>query len=153
FALYAFIPSALSAHMLAIFIRAGISPATVVAIGALFGPSQVTARFLEFTFARGQHPLTIARAAVALLIVAFGLMSLIGVPPRPAAAFAILFGTTNGLMTIARGTVPLALFGHAGYGRLIGRIAGPALVMQAVGPLVIALAAERFSDTAALQLI
>jgi MFS family permease len=153
FALYAFIPSALAAHMLAIFTRAGIAPATVVLIGALFGPSQVTARFLEFTFARRQHPLAIARFAVALLIFAYGTLTLLGISAPAAAAFAILFGMTNGLMTIARGTVPLALLGASGYGRLLGRIARPALVMQAVGPLVLAFVAERFSDLAAMALI
>ena len=153
FALYAFIPSALSAHMLAIFTRFGIEPTTVVLIGALFGPAQVTARFLEFTIARRQHPLVIARFAIALLIFAYGTLTFLGVTAPAAAAFAILFGMTNGLMTIARGTVPLALFGLSGYGRLLGRIAGPALVMQAVGPLVLAYVAERYSDPAALALI
>jgi MFS family permease len=153
FAIYAFIPSALSAHMLAIFARFGIEPATVVLIGALFGPAQVTARFLEFTFARKQHPLVIARFAIGLLIFAYGIFAFLGVSAAVAAGFAILFGMTNGLMTIARGTVPLALFGASGYGRLLGRIAGPALVMQAVGPLVLAFVAERFSDSAALALI
>ncbi len=153
FAIYAFIPSALSAHMLAIFTRFGIDPATVVLIGALFGPAQVTARFLEFTFARKQHPLVIARFAIGLLIFAYGMFALLGVSAVVAAGFAILFGITNGLMTIARGTVPLALFGPSGYGRLLGRIARPALVMQAIGPLVLAFVAERFSGTAALALI
>ena len=153
FALYAFIPSALAAHMLAIFARGGIQPATVVAIGALFGPAQVTARLLEFSFARRTHPLVIARFAVALLIFAYGALAFLGMSTLAAASFAILFGTTNGLMTIARGTVPLALFGASGYGRLIGRIARPALVMQAVGPLVLAYVAERFSDPAALASI
>jgi hypothetical protein len=59
---------------------------------------------------------------------------------------------SNGLVTIARGTVPLALFGPAGYGRLIGRIAGPCLAMQSAAPLVLAFVAERFSDAAALAL-
>jgi MFS family permease len=153
FALYAFIPSALSAHMLAIFSRFGIEPATVVLIGALFGPAQVTARLLEFTIARKQHPLVIARFAVALLIFAYGMFALLGVSAAVAAAFPILFGMTNGLMTIARGTVPLALFGTSGYGRLLGRIAGPALVMQAAGPLVLAYVAEHVSDPAALAVI
>jgi MFS family permease len=153
FAIYAFIPSALSAHMLAIFTRFGIDPATVVLIGALFGPSQVTARFFEFTFARKQHPLVIARFAIGLLIFAYGMFVLLGASAAVAAGFAILFGITNGLMTIARGTVPLALFGPSGYGRLLGRIARPALVMQAIGPLVLAFVAERFSDPAALALI
>ncbi|HLL26996.1 MAG TPA: MFS transporter [Xanthobacteraceae bacterium] len=153
FALYAFIPSALSAHMLAIFTRAGIASAAVVAIGALFGPAQVTARLLEFTFARKQHPLVIARFAVGLLIAACGMLLFLGVSVLAAASFAILFGLTNGLMTIARGTVPLALFGPTGYGRLLGRIARPALVMQSVGPLVLAFVAERFSDPATIGLI
>ena len=63
-----------------------------------------------------------------------------------------MFGAANGLITIARGAVPLALFGADGYGRLIGRIAGPWLVMQAAAPLVIAFVAERASDPAALAL-
>jgi hypothetical protein len=61
-----------------------------------------------------------------------------------------MFGMANGLMTIARGTLPLALFGSAGYGALMGRIAGPFLVMQATAPFVFATIAERASDAAAL---
>jgi MFS family permease len=153
FALYMLIPSALSAHMLAIFARGGIDPATVVTIGALFGPSQVAARLLEFTFARKQHPLNIARIAVSTLIFACGMLVLFGVSAPLAVAFAILFGISNGWMTIARGNVPLALFGPNGYGRLIGRIAAPALFMQAVGPLLLALVAEGLSDRAAIGTI
>src|SRR6266702_3692982 len=109
FAAYAFVPSGLSAHLLAIFGRAGIDAATVVAIVALFGLT----------------------AAVA-------------------ASFAVMFGMANGLLTIARGAVPLALFGAAGYGHLVGRIGGPYLVMQAIAPLALAFVAERSCDTAVL---
>lgn len=150
FALYMFIPSALSAHMLAIFARGGIDPATVVTIGALFGPSQVAARLLEFTFARKQHPLNVARFAVAILICACAVIALFGISAPLAAGFTILFGASNGWMTISRGSVPLALFGPNGYGRLIGRIAAPSLFMQSVGPLLLALVAERLSDRAAI---
>ena len=65
----------------------------------------------------------------------------------------VMFGMANGLITIARGTVPLALFGASGYGRLVGRIGGPFLVMQSIAPLVLAAVAERASDTAALALV
>lgn len=150
FAAYAFVPSGLSAHLLAIFGRAGIDPATVVAIGALFGPAQVAARVCEFAFGRGLHPLWVARAALILLVAAFGLIVLAGVTVVTAAAFAAMFGAANGLLTIARGTVPLALFGAAGYGRLVGRIAAPYLVMQSVAPLVIAFVVERAADRVAL---
>jgi hypothetical protein len=152
FAAYAFVPSGLSAHLLAIFGRAGIDPATVVAIGALFGPSQVASRLCEFAFAGNAHPLHVARAAFGLIVCAFAVLALAGISAPVAAAFAVMFGVSNGLLTIARGTVPLALFGPAGYGRLIGRIAGPYLAMQSAAPLMLAFVAERFSDAAALAL-
>src|SRR5258705_1232901 len=153
FTAYAFVPSGLSAHLLAIFGRAGIDAATVVTIGALFGPSQVIARICELLFARGLHPLVVARLSVGILLLAFALVAWLGVSALTAAAFMVLFGMANGLITIARGTVPLALFGPVGYGTLIGRIAGPWLVMQAIAPLVLAFVAERASDPAALALV
>jgi MFS family permease len=152
FAAYAFVPSALSAHLLAIFGRNSIDPATVVMIGALFGPAQVAARLCEFVFARNIHPLVIARAAVSLLLVAFAMLAIAGVSVFTATAFAVMFGAANGLITIARGAVPLALFGPAGYGGVVGRIAGPSLMMQAMAPFVLALAIERASDFTALAL-
>jgi hypothetical protein len=69
-----------------------------------------------------------------------------------AAAFALMFGGANGLITITRGAVPLALFGPHGYGRLIGRLAGPFQIMQAAAPLMMAFVVERFSDPLALVL-
>ena len=69
-----------------------------------------------------------------------------------AAAFALMFGGANGLVTIARGAVPLALFGAGGYGRLMGRLAGPFLIVQAAAPLVMAFVVDRASDPAALTL-
>jgi hypothetical protein len=152
FASYAFVPSALSAHLLAIFGRTGIDAATVVLIGTLFGPAQVAARVCEFIFARNLHPLLIARGAVLLLIAAFAMLAVFGFSVPTAAAFAIMFGAANGLITIARGALPLALFGPTGYGRVIGRIAGPSLIMQAMAPFVLAFAIERASDPAALAL-
>src|SRR5262249_35161357 len=146
FAAYAFVPSGLSAHLLAIFGRAGIDAATVVAIGALFGPAQVAARGGELVFARGVHPLQIARCAVAMLLAAFALLALVGLSVTAAATFAVMFGMANGLLTIARGAVPLALFGADGYGRLVGRIGGPYLVMQAIAPLGLAFFPASASD-------
>jgi hypothetical protein len=89
---------------------------------------------------------------VGLLVIAFGLLAVAGISVPVAAAFALLFGVANGLITIARGAVPLALFGAAGYGRLIGRIAGPSLVMQSAAPFVLAFVAEHVSDGYALAL-
>jgi hypothetical protein len=152
FTAYAFVPSALSAHLLAIFGRTGIDAATVVTIGALFGPAQVAARLTELAFGRNVHPLLIGRAAVSLLVAAFALLALFGISVPLAAAFALMFGAANGLVTITRGALPLALFGADGYGRLMGRISGFSLVMQSAAPLVMAFAVERASDATALAL-
>jgi MFS family permease len=152
FAAYAFIPSGLSAHLLAIFQRSGIDAGTVVWIGALFGPAQVGARLIEFAFGRDLHPLWVVRFALGVLLCAFAMLAVLGFSVPAAAVFALLFGGANGLMTITRGAVPLALFGASGYGRLMGRLAAPFLLMQAAAPLVMAFVIEHTSDPAALTL-
>jgi len=152
FAAYAFVPSGLAAHLLAMFGRAGIDASSAVLIGALFGPSQVAARLCELMFASNVHPLIIARLALAMMIAGFGLLAVFGFSVPVAIAFAIMFGAANGLITITRGAVPLALFGAAGYGRLLGRIAKPFQIMQALAPVVLAFVIERMSDRAGLTL-
>jgi MFS family permease len=152
FASYAFVPSGMSAHLLAIFTRSGIDAGTVVWIGALFGPAQVGARILEFTFGRELHPLWVVRFALSALLAAFAMLAFFGISAATAAAFAVMFGGANGLVTITRGAVPLALFGASGYGQLMGRLAGPWLLMQAAAPLVMAFIVDRASDPAALAL-
>ena len=152
FGAYAFVPSGLSAHLLAIFAREGIDAGTVVWIGALFGPAQVAARLVEFAFGRNLHPLWVIRFALAALLCGFVLLLALGMSTPMAAVFAVIFGGANGLVTITRGAVPLALFGATGYGRLMGRLAGPWLVMQAAAPLVMAFVVDRASDRAALIL-
>ncbi|HEX2215591.1 MAG TPA: MFS transporter [Xanthobacteraceae bacterium] len=152
FAIYAFVPSGLLAHLLAMFGRLGIDAEIAVLIGMLFGPCQMAARLAEFVFARNVHPLNIARFAIGMLVGGFVLLATFGLSAVIAAAFMILLGLCNGLMTLARGTVPLALFGASGYGRLLGRIAGPSLVIQSAAPLVVAYVAERTSDLTAIAM-
>jgi hypothetical protein len=80
------------------------------------------------------------------------MLVLLGVSTATAAAFALMFGGANGLITITRGAVPLALFGASGYGRLMGRLAGPFLLVQAAAPFIMAYMIERTSDFGALSL-
>jgi hypothetical protein len=81
------------------------------------------------------------------------LLALLPFSATLAAIFAVMYGMANGLLTIARGTVPLALFGAAGYGRLMGRIGGPFLVVQAMAPAVLTFVAERASDAIGLAVV
>ena len=150
FAAYAFIPSGLAAHLIAMFGRAGIDPATAVTIGALFGPSQVAARICELSFGGRAHPLNLARLSVALILAGFAVLAVFGFALWAAIVFAIMFGAANGLLTIARGAVPLALFGATGYGRVLGRIAKPYQFMQALAPLALAFVVEHSGDPTAL---
>jgi MFS family permease len=152
FATFMFAQSGLLTHMLLIYERMGVDRATAVAIGALFGPAQVAARICELAVAKRTHPLNVARFSAALLIAAFAVFAVFGISAITAAIFVLMFGAANGLMTIARGTLPLALFGPKGYGHLVGRLAAPALAVQATAPIAMALVIERVSDPAALGL-
>jgi predicted MFS family arabinose efflux permease len=151
FALHFFILSGVTSNLLAMLQRGGMDAATVVAVGALFGPAQVAARLVDFLLAGRTHPLWIARGAVALSALAFAMLAFVGASPLVAGLFAIVFGAANGVMTVARGALPLLMFGPAGYGRVIGRIARPGLFVQALAPFVVASAVERFSNRTVLE--
>jgi MFS family permease len=150
FALSSFVLSGLLSNLLAIFQRLGLEPSVAAAIGALFGLCQVAARLCEFIFARNTHPLSIVRFATGFVLFAFAVLFALGLSLPVAAAFMVLLGLGNGFTTICRGTVPLALFGARGYGRVIGRIAGPSLIVQSSAPPIVAFVAEHVSDMAAL---
>ena len=105
-----------------------------ITAGALIGPAQVGARLLEFGLLRRFHPLLSARIAAACHPVAAIALILFGSPA--AYAFAFVHGAGNGILTIAKGTLPLALFGAAGYGRRLGLLNAPARALQAAAPLV-----------------
>ncbi|HEY4204788.1 MAG TPA: MFS transporter [Xanthobacteraceae bacterium] len=152
FALHAFLLSGVTSNLLAMLERGGIAAGTVVAIGALFGPAQVLARLADFTFAGRTSPLWVARVAVTTMVIAFTMLAILGISPVVAAIFAMMFGAANGVMTIARGALPLVLFGPVGYGRVIGRIARPALFLQALAPFAVASAVENLSNRTVLEI-
>jgi hypothetical protein len=128
----------------------GLSTGTVFAAfsSALVGPAQVAARLLEFSLLQRFHPLLSAKLAViAHPIGALGVMTL-GAPL--ATLFVLLHGAGNGILTIAKGTLPLAIFGPQGYGLRQGVLMVPARFGQALAPLTFALLIERFGTQALL---
>ncbi len=126
--------TAMAAHLPGLLQAAGASTATAIAAGALIGPAQVAARLLEFGLLRKVHPLISARAAAAAHPAAA--LCLLGFGGPAAYAFALIHGAGNGILTIAKGTLPLALFGPKGYGARLGWLNAPARVMQAAAPLI-----------------
>lgn len=142
----------LSAHLLALLADLGMPAAAAVLVGTLIGPSQVGARILELACARNVSPLAVGLASGAVILLAFALLFLIGVDGTSAAVFAVLYGGSNGLSTIVRGTLPLYLFGAEGYAALLGRIARPVLIVGALAPSALGMAFDLAGSWAALSL-
>ena len=141
-----FVSTAMATHLPALVQAGGASLATAVAIGALIGPAQVAGRLLEFGLLRRVHPLLSARLASLAHPLGAGVLLLAGTPF--AAAFAILHGAGNGILTIAKGTLPLVLFGPHGYGARQGWLMIPARFAQAVAPFAFGLAVVRWGSGA-----
>ena len=137
-----FTSTAMAAHLPALLQASGATLAMAVAIGALVGPAQVAARLLEFGFLRRMHPLLSARLASLAHPVGAALLLIAGAPL--AALFAVLHGGGHGILTIAKGTLPLVLFGPQGYGARQGYLMVPARVCQAAAPALFGLCLERW---------
>ena len=145
-----FVATALAAHLPRLLEALGATPAAAVSAAALVGPAQVGARLIEFSVLRRVSPLVSARLAMALHPIAAALLAMIG--PAAAMLFTLLHGGGNGMMTIARGTLPLALFGPAGYGLRTGFLAAPARIFQGGAPLLFGLILDHYGPFAALLL-
>ncbi len=146
FAVTWFVSTAMAAHLPALLQTQGLSLGVALGVAALVGPAQVVARLLEFGLMRRLHPLfsaqlaTIAHPIGAFCLIAFG---------GPAAlVFALAHGAGNGILTIAKGTLPLVVFGAHGYGERQGLLMAPARFAQAFAPLLFGLAMEHYGGGA-----
>jgi len=130
--------SAFSAQWVPVLGAIGLSEGAAVAAGALMGPAQVGARVLEMLFAARRHPMITALVAMSCLVVAVLVLALAPASFLTAAVFAVLFGIGQGLGTVIRGTVPLALFGDTGFAARLGRLASLRQILGAVSPFAMA---------------
>lgn len=135
-----FISTAMAAHLPRLMLASGATVATALLVGTLIGPAQVAARVLEFGWLHRVHPLLSARLAAAMHPLGVGVLLLGG--PAFAPWFGILHGAGNGILTIAKGTLPLVLFGSAGYGARQGWLMVPARVAQALAPFLFGIALD-----------
>ncbi len=143
-----FVSTALAAHLPRLLSETGVAPATALAAAMLVGPAQVGARIVEFALLQRFHPLASARFATMLHPLGPLALLLIGAPA--AFAFTSLHGAGNGILTIAKGTLPLTLFGPDGYGYRQGLIAAPSRIAQAAAPFLMALAIDGLGQGALL---
>jgi MFS family permease len=142
--------SAISAHAVPLFSGLGFRGDEAVFMAALIGPSQVASRMGEILMGRHLTPMQLGLLAFGLLPVAIALFAGLGFSWQGALVFAVLYGASNGLVTIAKGAVPLMLFGPKGYGEVLGIIAAPNLVLNAAAPLLFALLLGMVSPQMAL---
>jgi len=127
------VTGAMAAHLPRILEAAGATPVQAVAAGALIGPAQVAARIAEAGLLSRYHPLVSTRLACLMHPIGAAIVALLG--GTAAGVFAIFHGAGNGVLTIARGTLPLAIFGPQNYAYRLGLIGAPARLAQAVAPL------------------
>ncbi|SDK05832.1 MULTISPECIES: MFS transporter [Bradyrhizobium] len=131
------VTGAMAAHLPRILEAAGATASQAVFAGALIGPAQVLARIFEASFLSRFHPLVSTRIACITHPIGAAVLALAG--GGAASLFAIFHGTGNGILTIARGTLPLAIFGPKDYGYRLGIIGAPARMAQAAAPLLFGL--------------
>ena len=136
-----FVQGAMAAHLPGLLRAAGASSTAAIAAAALVGPAQVGARIVEFGLLRSFHPVSSARIASVLHPIGAAIIIVFGAPGI--IAFALLHGAGNGMITIAKGTLPLALFGPQGYGRRSGLLSVPARVLQSAAPFLFGLLLDR----------
>lgn len=142
--------SSISAHAVPLFQGLGFRGDEAVFMAALIGPSQVASRMGEIVMGRHLTAMHLGLIAFGLLPVAVGLFALLGFSWPAAIVFAVLYGASNGLVTIAKGAVPLMLFGTKGYGEVLGVISAPNLILNAAAPLLFALLLGVVTPQAAL---
>jgi hypothetical protein len=126
-------------HLLILLQARGADFAVAVSLGTLFGPAQVSARLVERLFGGRYHPIWTMIACCSLMAIGLILLS----ARFPIMAIAILvYGAGYGISWIGRGTLPLALFGPLRFPRLMGKLAFPSLIVQALAPSAGALLIE-----------
>ncbi len=146
FAVTWFISTAMAAHLPRLLQAQGVPLATALLLAGLVGPAQVAGRLAEYSFLRRVDSVTSARVAGALHSVGALAFLALGVPAG--AAFTLLHGAGNGVLTIAKGTLPLVLFGTRDYGFRQGLLMVPARFAQALSPYLFGLALDRWGGAA-----
>jgi MFS family permease len=139
-----FVFGVISVQLVPVLEAAGLATAAAVWVASLKGVAQFGGRIVEIVFARKLRAMTVGRIAIGILPPSLVLL-LAGSGSLPAVvAFTLLMGASQGVITIVRGAVPLALFGVNGYGAVLGVIAMPVLVVSAAAPTVFAWIVDRW---------
>jgi MFS family permease len=127
--------SALSVHLIPLLHERGLSPAQAVLLAAAIGPMQVTGRVLEYTVGTRYPSAYVGLAALFLLPLALAALALAGSAWLPLMVFAMLYGASNGIMTIIRAVIPAEMFGRESYGAINGALSAPVILSRSAAPI------------------
>jgi hypothetical protein len=152
-ACHAFIWSSLAVHLPELLQGFGLGAGAAVTVASLMGPFQVLSRSAELFAQRWLSPLAIAVPVFAMLPLSLTALALPVSVTAAATSFVLIYGFSNGLLTILRGSLPLTLIGPRGYGEVLGRIAAPSLYVSALSPLLFGLAIESWGARVASLLL
>jgi MFS family permease len=139
-----FVFAVVTVQLVPLLEAAGLGTAAAVWVASMKGFAQFGGRVVEIAFGRNLRAITVARIAIGVLPISFLLLALSGGSFHAVLAFTLLMGASQGVITIVRGAVPLALFGAAGYGAVLGLLATPILVVNAVSPTLFAMIVDRW---------
>ncbi len=154
FSFASFALSSMLVHLVPVLGAVGLG-ASAVLVGTMFGPAQFASRLVNMLIGSRLSAMIVAILSTALIPLAFMMLLLPPAVPLIAGAilFAILFGTGSGLNSIVQGTLPLALFGHHGYGEILGKITSSRLIVSSVSPFIFAFLLEQFGPRIALSVV
>jgi len=144
-----FVFAVVTVQLVPLLEAAGLATAAAVWVASMKGFAQFGGRIVEIVFGRNLRAMTVARIAIGVLPVSFALLLGAHGSLYVIIAFTLLMGASQGVITIVRGAVPLALFGPSGYGAVLGMLATPVLIVNAISPTVFAMIVDRWGWHAA----
>jgi len=139
-----FVFGIVSVQLVPILEAAGLATAAAVWMASLKGVAQFAGRLVEIVFGRNLSAMAIGRISIAIVPVSFALLYASSGSFAVLLVFTLLMGAAQGVLTIVRGAVPLALFGAKGYGAVLGFIATPVLFVSAAAPTIFAWIVDRW---------
>lgn len=147
-----FLAAGNAAHLIAILTGLGLAAAAAVGVAALWGVGQFSGRLVDVALGGRLHPLTMTLIVCLLLPLSFALALASDGDVAMLAVYALAYGACNGLLTIARGTLPLALFDYRSYGAVVGGLLIPSFLLTAAAPVAYAQMVERYGARGAIGL-
>jgi predicted MFS family arabinose efflux permease len=133
FTAYGAVASALTFHIIPLLEERHVPTATMLTAIALFGPAQVAGRIALLALGRRASAVLVGRLGFTVLPLSILLLLL---PSSLAALFIfyLLFGASNGVITVVRGTAVPELLWRESYGAINGALTLPTNLARAAAP-------------------